>query len=240
METENPRILTVIDDVLTIPGDLVRNVLYEGNFPEEDARVSIFQTRDGFSVWFETENMGVKRNLPATDWGDVNISLPLLSELVPEETEKFPLVWFCEIGDRGGLFLTPRGWVGGKSVLDMDQTERWRWLEEHPFFVLPYGDIPDFWHSLPEALSVHFTKVDPETERVEKEEERNTKGECWLEFGPLYYPEEGEPDFDPQGHHQPRTSYDPHLSCGGPTFEDAFRELCLGVLRQYGDYEREE
>lgn len=116
-----------------------------------------------------------------------------------------------------------------KRIRKMNTAERWEWLRHHPAFILPINDVIGFWQSLPMALDVDFVLVDPKTNRISKDERKNTVSRCWLEFGPIEFYEAGDPD--------PRPTHDINLDCGGRTFEKAFRKLCLLVLKWYGDYE---
>lgn len=118
-----------------------------------------------------------------------------------------------------------------KRIKKMNTAERWDWLQHHPEFILPLHDVPDFWQALPMALDVDFVLVNPKTNRVSKDERKNTRSDCWLEFGPIEFYEAGDTE--------PRATHDIELDCGGRTFEKAFRKLCLRVLKHYGDYERE-
>jgi len=128
-----------------------------------------------------------------------------------------------------------------KTLNEMDTADLWFWLQNHPDYVLPSGDCPDFWQALPMALSIDFVHVDPVTRTVEDDQARNTHIECWLEFGSIYFPEtctteeDGEMRLSPD----PSCYHDMELDTGADTFEEAFKSLCLKVLEQDGDYERE-
>jgi hypothetical protein len=127
-----------------------------------------------------------------------------------------------------------------KPVEEMDTAELWCWLRDHPKYNLPHGDCENFWQALPMALDIEFVHVDPTTLTIEDDESRNTKVECWLEMGTIYFPEiygsdeDGDMKFDTE----PRASHDIYLDTGGDDFESAFKALCLKVLDQDGDYER--
>jgi hypothetical protein len=116
-----------------------------------------------------------------------------------------------------------------KPVEQMDQTELWWWLYNHPSYVAAWRDCLDFWHAL-DHLDIDWVHVNPETETIEDDKSLNTAARCWLEFGPLWFPE-GDTE------KEPRRSWDERLNSGGACFEEAFRELCLNVLAQDGDYE---
>ena len=126
-----------------------------------------------------------------------------------------------------------------KTVEQMDMSELWNWLYEHPVYVFPQGDIPDFWHALATGLDIDYAKVSPKSLRRCKDEKLNTQVRCWLEFGPLWMPDEEQRalmgDSAPDS---PQASHDIRLDCGGDTFEEAFRNLCLLVLKYDGDYDR--
>lgn len=120
---------------------------------------------------------------------------------------------------------------GDKPVADMDMAELWDWLRLHEDFVVPYHNVRDFWHSLDQCLVVDYQKVNPDTDCIDDDPAKNTKVDCWLEFGPL------EPSED-ENRIEPFLAHDINLDCGGDTFEEAFRNLCNLVLEHYGDYER--
>jgi len=127
-----------------------------------------------------------------------------------------------------------------KKVEQMNMTERWQWLKDHPSFNMSEGEDGLPWEALPMGLDVDFVMVDPETEMIEDDPNRNTAVRCWLEFGPFWIAEE-DPNW-PRDEvlHSPMVSHDTDLDSGGPTFEEAFLELCLKVLEHYGDYERKQ
>lgn len=121
-----------------------------------------------------------------------------------------------------------------KTVQDMNMAELWEWLQGHPDYVLD-----EFWEALPLALSVDFVMVNPHTLSIDQDKNLNTKVQCWLEFGKMTYRDYllfGENEIPPES--DPSPIHDVDLDCGGDTFEEAFRSLCLLVLDKDGDYER--
>jgi hypothetical protein len=115
-----------------------------------------------------------------------------------------------------------------KPVEKMNMAELWLWLQEHPVYVLD-----GIWEALPCALYVQYVSINPKTLLIDKDDTKNTKVRCWLEFGQIEY------QTDPQtGETITRTNHDIDLDCGGDTFEEAFRTLCLRVLKKDGDYAR--
>ena len=126
-----------------------------------------------------------------------------------------------------------------KTVQEMNMTERWEWLRDHPVYNMDSDNCKMFWQALPTALEVDFVMVDPETETVEKDEARNTAVRCWLEMGTFWRPED-DPNWPDRPDYGPLCNHDVRLDSGGETFEDAFLDLCLKVLEFDGDYERTE
>ncbi len=90
-----------------------------------------------------------------------------------------------------------------------------------------YGDHPIFCDVFSYCLDVDVVKVDPETNRIEADDSRNSNTQVWLECGPAVLDENGIP-------HQ---THDIYLDCGGNTFEESIVHLALLVKEKYGDYE---
>ena len=96
----------------------------------------------------------------------------------------------------------------------MNFFDSFQFLNKHPIF----SDAFSY------CLDVSVVKVDPDTDRIEDEEKRNTKVQIWLECGPA--------DFDENCNVHPM--HDISLDCGGDTFEDAIIELAERVKLKYG------
>ena len=93
----------------------------------------------------------------------------------------------------------------------------YNWLECHPIF----GGL------FSKALDIEVVLVDPKTNKIEDDKDRNTKTRVWLETGPV------ERDL-PSG--RPEYCHDVALDCGGDTFEEAICALANLVLDKYGYY----
>ena len=98
----------------------------------------------------------------------------------------------------------------------------WLFLLNHPKFVNEYDD-----HALLSGLSIEVVKVDPLTECIDDDEEKNIATRIWLEYGP--FTENTDGDLIP--------AHDINLDCGGSTFEEAIMRLVNEVKEHYGDYE---
>jgi hypothetical protein len=72
-------------------------------------------------------------------------------------------------------------------------------------------------------LDIDVIKVNPKTEEVDDDPEKNTLIEIWLETGPDEKNEHG----------VPCATYDPNLDCGGNTFEEAIIKLSKLVKKYY-------
>ena len=145
----------------------------------------------------------------------------------------------CRITDLGRQTL-----IAPKHLEDMDMAELWNWLRDHPLYVAAEGDVPDFWHALPTCLDIEFVRVSGRSGRICKNQKLNDTVACWMEFGRLERPELAGGDDECLGRDdmrlgEPRATHDIRLDCGGRDFEDAFRKLCLKVLKYDGDYDRE-
>lgn len=89
----------------------------------------------------------------------------------------------------------------------------WRFLAEHKIF---NGDFEY------DRLWIHVTKVNPMTDEIDDDENKNTKVVVWLECFP--------DDENMNGRF-----HDMDLDCGGDTFEDAIVELATLVKSKYGN-----
>lgn len=116
--------------------------------------------------------------------------------------------------------------------------DAWWFLHEHPKFCHLKDGVPDVLPGFFDALTVEVVKVNPETETIESDRDRNTATRVWLEAGPWsLLPSDVDPG--PRGTYDEISSHDPRLDCGGPTYERAIRRMALLVLEHYGDYEKE-
>jgi hypothetical protein len=89
--------------------------------------------------------------------------------------------------------------------------------------------------ALDENLSIFYTKTDGK--RVNNDPKKNTKVECWLEFGPVeygYMAGDINADWDVETHEQ--NFHDWKLDCGGSTFDEALIKLARNIRRIRGDY----
>ncbi len=112
----------------------------------------------------------------------------------------------------------------------------WHFLHDHPAFC-------DDWHDshLSRILWTWVVKVDPDTNRVEDDETRNTKTQVWLEAGswstPRKYPGEFEADWvTDKDRKEGFPCHDILLDVGGDTYEDAIINLAYKVRDLYGTW----
>jgi len=122
-----------------------------------------------------------------------------------------------------------------------DFYEAFHFLNEHYIFMTLEGykdlcrSLKDYPHLSPEeniafvtsiytrydlCLYIEVHKVNPETRRIDDNEELNTKTEVWFECG-SYHEDRGEHDLD--------------LDCGGATYEEATIKLANLVHEKYGE-----
>lgn len=107
-----------------------------------------------------------------------------------------------------------------------------------------FDDFYDAWHflydhkiykerGLTANLCVDVVKVNPGTEEVDDNAEKNTAVRIWLESGPWLNNSDLEADmkkFFPEGIGQ----HDLDLDCGAATFEEAIIKLANLVFKKYG------
>ena len=111
-----------------------------------------------------------------------------------------------------------------------DAFDAWNFLQEHPIFKEEESSPLSYFES---CLSIEVVKVNPESEKREEDEEKNSVIRVWLECGPsiksskLTEKEQGHPSVG-------RASHDYDLDCGAPSFEEALCELARLVAKKYG------
>lgn len=118
----------------------------------------------------------------------------------------------------------------------------WSFLENHPAFKKQVGK-DWFEQAFKEALSIHVTKVNPETNEVDDDMAKNSKVAVWLECGKWLKAEEVMPKHSLES--TPEDFYgafchDVNLDCGGDTFEQAIIRLGYLVAKEYGYYENKD
>ena len=91
----------------------------------------------------------------------------------------------------------------------MDFYSAWNFLNQHKMFNDKF--MPELW--------VEVVKVNPETNSVDDDSDKNTKVRIWLEHGP-YDEKYG-------------FTHDIDLDCGGDTFEEAIIKLAELVQKYY-------
>ena len=92
----------------------------------------------------------------------------------------------------------------------MDFYDSYHYLEEHPIFK----------NHFQYCLDIEIVKVNPITNSVDDDFNKNTKTQIWLECGP---------------YKSNYATHDVDLDCGGDTFEEAIIELASLVKDVYGD-----
>lgn len=65
---------------------------------------------------------------------------------------------------------------------------------------------------------------------------KNTRSECWLEFGPVEYGYVAGGEFEWDDETGEMNYHDYRLDCGGSTFDEALVRLAKNVRKFYGDY----
>ena len=94
----------------------------------------------------------------------------------------------------------------------MDFYEAWEFLNHQPMFYMNFAY--DLW--------IDVVKVNPETNAIDIDKDKNTKVQVWLEHG----------EYDSEYH---SCGHDIDLDCGGDTFEEAIIELARLVKENYTD-----
>lgn len=102
----------------------------------------------------------------------------------------------------------------------------WRFLEGHKIFELEECSV--FFR----CLSIEVVKVNPDTEKIDDNEAKNTATRVWLECGPWCHSDELT-DEERKGFPYGVSSHDVELDCGAPTFEQAIIKLANQVLKKY-------
>ena len=77
----------------------------------------------------------------------------------------------------------------------------------------------------PPMIEIEPHMVNPKTNSVDDDPQKNTKLEYWIECGPYV-----------KDHGSVVPSHDWELDCGGDTIEEAFLALKRLVLQKYGNY----
>ena len=114
-----------------------------------------------------------------------------------------------------------------KEILE-EFYKAWRFLKNHPMF------SPSRWDErFLENLYPIVVKVNPETDSVDDDEEKNTKVQIWLEAGPVYI---NKTIKGCSAKYSTQHVHDLDLDCGADTYEEAIIELARLVKERYGDY----
>ena len=93
--------------------------------------------------------------------------------------------------------------------------QAWWFLQDHP-------KLKDF--GVMQALDIFVTKVNPKTDEIDDDKNKNTETAVWLEFG---FPEHDEVL------EMTVPAHDTDLDCGAPTFEEAIVILANLVNQKY-------
>jgi hypothetical protein len=125
------------------------------------------------------------------------------------------------IGD-GNAHIGHLGEDNMKKIKDF--YEAWWYLYGHSAFTYIHPEYKVEWGSFQECLDIDVQKVNPKTNRIENDEDLNTKTVVWLECGEYIYDEHIK-DFTP--------CHDIRLDCGGDTFEEAIIKLANLVKKHY-------
>ena len=101
-------------------------------------------------------------------------------------------------------------------------------LKNHPMFSPSRLD-----ERFLENLYMMVVKVNPETNSIDDDEEKNTKVQVWLECGPIYVKKITK---GCNTKYSIQHTHDIELDCGADTYEEAIVELAKLVKEHYGDY----
>jgi len=98
----------------------------------------------------------------------------------------------------------------------------YQWLYNHPMFQEEVNYNNDTWNEsrFQQCLDIEIVKVNPKTNSIDDDENKNTKSQIWLECGRY--------DKECRWH-------DIELDCGKDTFEKAIIELANLVMEWYGE-----
>jgi hypothetical protein len=104
----------------------------------------------------------------------------------------------------------------------------WHFLENHPIYNINNTD-----NKFLDNLNIMVVKVNPETNEIDDNDEKNIKVQIWLESGPII--------IERIGHgcgysNKIEYCHDINLDCGADTFEEAIIKLAELVKSVYGDY----
>ena len=98
----------------------------------------------------------------------------------------------------------------------------YQWLYNHPMFQEEVNFHGETWDEsqFKKCLDIDVVKINPETNSIDDNENKNTKVQIWLECGPFC---------------KEYRCHDIQLDCGADTFEEAIIELANLVIEWYGD-----
>lgn len=124
----------------------------------------------------------------------------------------------------------------------MDIKREIRWLMDHAVWTYPTTFEGELMRAgcFDECIDVEFVFVDPQTNTIEDDDDRNTDLRIWIEAGPWYDQSEGgtaECHLEGGWHEYNRWigSHDSRLDCGGRSAEEALLKLARHVRFFYND-----
>ena len=140
-------------------------------------------------------------------------------------------------------------WTKVVSLFENEQSlyNSWQYLNNHPIYYFFDGKvwnedrIPNRFHEyylqsdiahIMHAWEIDPHLVNPATDMIDKDGEKNTKLRWWMESGPLLWGE------DPNLAGSPVRGHDPDLDCGADTYEEALIKLAKRVHDVYGNDRR--
>ena len=108
------------------------------------------------------------------------------------------------------IFMTHEGY----REICRSMTDHCLTLEDNIYFVT------SMYTRFDKCLCIDVVKVNPETNRIDDNEEFNTKTQVWFECG---------------SYNDDYATHDTDLDCGGDSYEEAIIELANLVHKKYGD-----
>lgn len=117
-----------------------------------------------------------------------------------------------------------------------ERKDRIDWLSSHEVWSWGYTFTN---HGIHNSIDIELVYVNPDTEEIDDDDEKNTETRVWIEAGPKYdmslEPDIGEPeggwnDFNCWGN-----THDIKLDCGGKTLEEAYLKLAALIEVFYND-----
>lgn len=123
------------------------------------------------------------------------------------------------------------------------------YIEEHPIYLHSHESDWKQFKSGTDFVNKMIVKVDPETERIEDDPERNTATRFWFETGPVYTTRDmeertleryrearPEPATDTDAAPKPifETTHDLNLNTSAPTYEEGIVQLAAKIASEYG------